>query len=132
MQHNKIVCFYCPTDIAVIKLSLCFYWCWERSWALTLFVLLFPYHDNVLKSYYSTCFPWSLYLFPPIPHSDFNINWYLRNFSSHRLMIYTIGKWYSGCSPVALLEFWGFLEPYPKPNETIGKNLPIGLWIASL
>lgn len=47
-------------------------------------------------------------------------------------MIYTIGKLYSGCSPVALLEFWVFLEPYPKPNETSGKNFLTGLWIASL
>lgn len=93
------------------------YWCWESSWALTLFVLLFPNHDYVLKSYYSACcplIPWPLYLFPPILPFDFNINWYLRSFRSHRLMIYTIGKLYSGCSPVALLEFCVFLKPYPK------------------
>lgn len=108
------------------------YWCWERSWALTLFVLLFPYHDYVLKSYCSACCPLTPVPIPSHPAFDFNVNWYLRNFRSHRLMIFTIGKWYSGCFPVALLEFCIFLESYPKPNETGGKNFPTALWTASL
>lgn len=48
-------------------------------------------------------------------------------------MIYTIGNWYSGFSPVALLSFV-FLEANPKPAETSGKNFPAdftGLWITS-
>lgn len=48
-------------------------------------------------------------------------------------MIYTIGNWYSGFSPVAFLSSV-FLEANPKPAETSGKNFPAdftGLWITS-